>query len=169
MCSWKLPYFNYNVEFPTLCLSDGSHMPNTWWISVFQLLNSNLGSLTFLYILFLHCLRYSRLCSPCSIVIYSEICGSYLAKLTTTLLGRGSLFPSMISFSHQSPYSLLSPTNVIFSPPLYFLSCNAVISHWYADMFQTEPLTRAPTEVWLLFYLIYTIVLYTHHSYSLEH
>lgn len=121
MCSWKLPYFDYNVEFPTLCLSDGSQMPNTWWIPVFQLLNSNLGSLTFLYILFLHCLRYSRLCSPCSIVIYSEICGSYLAKLTTTLLGRGSLFPSMISFSHQSPYSLLSPTNVIFSPPLIFL------------------------------------------------
>lgn len=90
--------------------------------SVFQLLNSNLGSLTFLYFLLLHYLWYSRLYSSCSIVISSKICDSYLAKFTTTLLGRGSLFPSIIFFSHQSPCPLLSPTNVIFRalPPIFF-------------------------------------------------
>lgn len=101
----KLPYFKYNVEFPTLCLSDGSQMPNTWWISVFQLLDSNLGSLTFLYFLLLHYLRYGRLCSACSIVIYSEISDSDLSELTTTLLGRGSYFLLLFSSvtNHHTP------------------------------------------------------------------
>ena len=78
--------------------------------------------------------------------------------------GAPYFFPSFsLVISH--PYSLGTHQCNFLDFFSYFLSCNIVISHWYADV--SNRAYKNATKVCWLFYLIYIIALYTYHSYSM--
>lgn len=79
--------------------------------------------------------------NSCSVVIYSEMCDSYIVVFATALVPIYFFF--YFSFTWCSHLTLI---------------CRYVSNGAFHNA----------TEVWWLFYLTYTIALYAHHTYSIE-